>query len=57
MAKSKSRLANIPTSQLDCLVSTMKTLENEYVMEQIKQSGIDIKNGKVRRVREFLEEL
>lgn len=57
MTKSKSRLANIPTSQLDSLVSTMKTLENEYVMEQIKQSGIDIKNGKVRRIREFLEEL
>ena len=57
MVTHKSRLVNIPKSQLDSLVSTMKTLENETVMDQLEQSEIDIKNGRVRRVREFLKEL
>ena len=53
----QSRLVSIPKSDLDSLEATIETLENEYVMDQLERSGIDIKNGRVRQVREFIKEL
>ena len=56
-ATKQSRLVSIPKSDLESLVATVETLENEYVMKQIKRSTIDIKKGKVRNVRDFMKEL
>ncbi len=53
----QSRLVSIPKSDLESLEATVETLENEYVMEQIERSEIDIKKGKVRNVKDFLKEL
>ena len=53
----QSRLVSIPKSDLDSLEATIKTLENEYVMDQLERSEQDIQKGRVRNVREFLKEL
>ena len=53
----QSRLVSIPKSDLDSLETTIETLENEYVMDQLERSEQDILKGKVRNVREFLKEL
>ena len=57
MTTAKSRLVSVPKSYLDSLEATIETLENEYVMNQMKRSEIDVQSGKVRLVREFLKEL
>ncbi len=56
-ATKRSRLVSIPKSDMESLVATVETLENEYVMKQIKRSAIDIKKGKVRNVKDFIKEL
>ena len=38
-------------------IVTTKTLLNKHVMIQINESELDIEDGKVRNVRDFLEEL
>ena len=43
----QSRLVSIPKSDLDSLEATIETLENEYVMDQLKRSEQDIQNGRV----------
>ena len=53
----QSRLVSIPKSDLDSLEATIETLENGYVMDQLERSERDIQNGRVRNVREFLNEL
>ena len=53
----QSRLVSIPKSDLDSLEATVETLENEYVMDQLKRSEEDIQKGRVRDAREFLKEL
>ena len=53
----QSRLVSIPKSDLDGLEATIETLENEYVMDQLKRSEEDIQKGRVRDAREFLKEL
>ena len=53
----QSRLVSIPKSDLDSLEATIETLENEYVMDQLKRSEQDLQKGRVRNVREFLKEL
>jgi hypothetical protein len=35
----------------------METLLNRYVLNQISESKLDTEDGKVRNVRDFLEEL
>lgn len=57
MTTAKSRLVSIPKSDLDSLEATIETLENEYVMNQLKRSEEDIQEGRVRDAREFLKEL
>ena len=57
MTTAKSRLVSVPKSYLDSLEATIETLENEYVMNQMKRSEIDVQSGRVRSVREFLKEL
>jgi hypothetical protein len=57
MTTAKSRLVSVPKSYFDGLEATIETLENEQVMDQLERSGIDIKNGRVRQVREFIKEL
>ncbi len=51
------RLVSIPKSDVDSLEATIETLENEYVMDQLKRSEEDIRKGRVRDAREFLKEL
>ena len=53
----QSRLVSIPKSDPDSLEATIETLENEYVMDQLKRSEQDLQKGRVRNVREFLKEL
>ena len=53
----QSRLVSISKSDLDSLETTIETLENEYVMDQLARSEQDIRNSRVRNVREFLKEL
>ncbi len=57
MTTAKSRLVSIPKSDLDSLQATVETLENEYVMDQLRRSEEDIQKGRVRDAREFLKEL
>ena len=57
MTNAKSRLVSTPKSDLDSLEATIETLENEYVMDQLKRSEEDIQKGRVRDAREFLQEL
>ena len=56
MTTAKSRLVSIPKSDLDSLEATIETLENQYVMDQLRKSEDDIKKGRVRNAREFLQE-
>ena len=57
MTTANSGLVSIPKSDLESLEATIETLENEYVMDQLERSGTDIKNDRVRQVREFIKEL
>lgn len=45
------------SSFIQGLIATIETLLNKHVMIQISESGRDIQDGKVRSVRDFLEEL
>ncbi len=56
MTTAKTRLVSIPKSDLDGLEATIETLENEYVMDQLKRSEENIQKGRVRNVRDFLKE-
>ena len=42
---------------LESLEATIETLQNEYVMEQLKKSKIDIRKGRVRNIEKFIKEL
>ena len=53
----RPKLINIAKSHLDCLVATIQTLENHYVMDQLRKSEEDIQKGRARNAREFLREL
>ncbi|KQB35153.1 hypothetical protein AOG55_07605 [Acidiplasma cupricumulans] len=57
MAIAKDRMISVRKSDLDSLLATIETLENEYVMDQLERSEQDIQRGRVRNVREFLKEL
>ncbi|MHB1470904.1 MAG: hypothetical protein ACYCSA_08265 [Thermoplasmataceae archaeon] len=46
-----------PKSFLQSLIVTIKTLINTEVIDQIERSGEDLKNGRIRNIRDFLEEL
>ncbi|MHB1811702.1 MAG: hypothetical protein ACYDCP_10320 [Thermoplasmataceae archaeon] len=46
-----------PKSFLQSLIATIKTLINTEVIDQIERSGEDLKNGRIRNIRDFLEEL
>ena len=39
------------------LIATLETLLNKHVMIQISESDLDIEDGRVRSVRDFLKEL
>ena len=56
MAKSKDRMISILRSDLDSPLATIETLENQYVMDQLSRSEEDIRKGRVRRARDFLQE-
>ncbi len=53
----QERLVSIPKSDLDSLEATLETLQNRYVIEQLKESEQDIRAGKVRNIDEFIEEM
>lgn len=44
-------------SFIQSMIVTVETLLNKYVMIQICESELDIQGGKVRNVRDFLDEL
>ena len=46
---------SVPKLYFYGLEATIETLENEQVMDQLERSGIDIKNGAVGQVREFIK--
>ena len=50
-------MITIPRAVLESLRATIETLENKYVMEQLKKSDEAIRKGKVRNVDDFLKEL
>ena len=56
MAIAKDRMISIRKSDLDSLLATIETLENQYVMDQLRKSEDDIRKGRVRNAREFLQE-
>jgi len=57
MVKDVQRLVSIPKEDLESLEATIETLQNEYVMEQLKKSENDIRKGKVRNIEKFIKEL
>jgi len=57
MVVKMERLVSIPKTDLESMEATIETLQNRYVMEQLERSEEDIAKGRVRRAREFLEEL
>jgi PHD/YefM family antitoxin component YafN of YafNO toxin-antitoxin module len=57
MVKDVQRLVSIPKEDLESLEATIETLQNEYVMEQLKKSENDIRRGKVRNIEKFIKEL
>jgi PHD/YefM family antitoxin component YafN of YafNO toxin-antitoxin module len=57
MARGMQRLVSIPKEDLESLEATIETLQNEYVMEQLEKSEIDIRKGRVRNIEKFIKEL
>ncbi len=53
----KSKLVSVPKSYLDSLVATIETLENSYVMDQLRKSKEDVQKGRVKDAIEFLKGL
>ena len=51
------KACSIPRSFLQSWIATIKTLLDTHIMEQIERSGEDLKNGRIRNVRDFLKEL
>ncbi len=47
----------IPKSFLQSWIATIKTPLDMQIMDQIERSGEDLKNGRIRNVRDFLKEL
>ncbi|MGP6208050.1 hypothetical protein ACNF42_08510 [Cuniculiplasma sp. SKW3] len=46
-----------PVTFIQSSIATMETLLDKDVMIQISESDLDIEEGKVRNVRDFLKEL
>jgi PHD/YefM family antitoxin component YafN of YafNO toxin-antitoxin module len=57
MVRGIQRLVSIPKEDLESLEATIETLQNEYVMEQLEKSEIDIRKGRVRNIEKFIKEL
>ncbi len=55
--KALVKMVTIPKAELESLKATIETLENKYVMDQLKASDEAIRKGKVRKASEFLKEL
>ena len=51
------RLIDTYKENLESLEATIETLQNEYVMEQLEKSEIDIRKDKVRNIEKFIKEL
>ncbi|MBI2085620.1 MAG: hypothetical protein HYT71_03860 [Candidatus Aenigmarchaeota archaeon] len=51
------RLVSVPKSDLESLESTVETLQNKTVMEQLEKSERDIKEGRTRNIDKFIKEL
>jgi len=54
---SMKRLIDTYKENLESLEATIETLQNEYVMEQLEKSEIDIRKDKVRNIEKFIKEL
>ena len=57
MVRGMQRLVSITKEDLESLEATIETLQNEYVMEQLEKSEIDIRKGRVRNIEKFIKEL
>jgi len=55
--KIMQKLIDRSEEDLESLEATIETLQNEYVMEQLKKSEIDIRKGRVRNIEKFIREL
>jgi PHD/YefM family antitoxin component YafN of YafNO toxin-antitoxin module len=55
--KIMQKLIDGSEEDLESLETTIETLQNEYVMEQLKKSEIDIRKGRVRNIEKFIKEL
>lgn len=51
------RLVSIPKADLESLETTIETLQDKYVMEQLEKSEEDIKTGRTRNIDKFIKEL
>jgi hypothetical protein len=56
VAKQKDSLNSLLKSYLDGLLDTIETLQSHSIMEQLRKSGNDLRKGRVRSAREFLQE-
>jgi hypothetical protein len=55
--KIMQKLIDRSEEDLESLETTIETLQNEYVMEQLEKSEIDIRKGRVRNIEKFIKEL
>jgi predicted RNase H-like nuclease (RuvC/YqgF family) len=55
--KIMQKLIDRSEEDLESLEATIETLQNEYVMEQLEKSEIDIRKGRVRNIEKFIKEL
>ena len=53
----KQRLVSIPKTDLESMESTIETLENREVMDQLEKSEVDIKQGRVANIDKLIKEL
>ncbi len=47
----------LPKSFIQSLIAAIQIIQNVQIIGQIERSGENVKNGRVRAVREFLKEL
>jgi len=51
------KLIDRSKEDLESLKATIETLQNKFVMEQLKKSEIYIRKGRVRNIEKFIKEL
>ena len=57
MVTMKQRLVSIPKEDLESLEATIETLQSKYVIEHLKKSEEDIREGRTHNIDELIKEL